>query len=138
MRREIELKNEQDLSAIAPVIWSWFSHKIILFEGDLGAGKTTLIKSLLHHKNPAEKASSPSYSLINEYELDQAKLYHMDLYRLNDIDEALGIGIEDYLYGDHYVFIEWPELISDIIPDEHHRIKIEILESWSRKIIFIE
>lgn len=134
---EFSAKTENELDKIAEAIWANIEHKIILFKGDLGAGKTTLIKTLLKAKKTPDLVSSPSFSLINEYRFEGEVLYHLDLYRLNDIDEALNIGIEEYLDSGHWVFIEWPDLIKDLLPNEYHTIQIEILESWERKIILI-
>ncbi|MEM9824033.1 MAG: tRNA (adenosine(37)-N6)-threonylcarbamoyltransferase complex ATPase subunit type 1 TsaE, partial [Bacteroidota bacterium] len=114
-----------------------------LFTGEIGAGKTTLIQSICAHFSVLEKVTSPTFSLINEYSGSHPKngasmlFYHMDLYRLDQMQEAIDIGIEDYLYDEHYCFIEWPALIEAILPTEVLKINIEILENSSRKIIFL-
>jgi tRNA threonylcarbamoyladenosine biosynthesis protein TsaE len=112
-----------------------------LFEGEIGAGKTTLIKAMCEALGVVDMVSSPTFSLVNEYEYSrngkQCTLYHMDLYRLEDIEEALNIGIEEYLDNEAYCFIEWPELIEPILPEKAVRIKMEIIGDSSRKILFL-
>jgi len=110
-------------------------HKLVCFTGELGAGKTTLIKSLLKYKKCEDLASSPSYSLINEYILEDDKIYHMDLYRLTSLQEALDIGILEYFDHGNWAFIEWPGIIESLLPEDFHQIKIEVLSNWERKII---
>lgn len=83
--------------------------RIFAFFGDLGSGKTTFIKAICHAMHVADAVSSPTFSLINEYSNSQGQIiYHMDFYRINSIDEALDIGIEEYFSSNHYCFIEWP------------------------------
>lgn len=92
--------------------------KVFAFHGEMGSGKTTIIKQLCGLLGSHDNFSSPSYSIVNEYlvEGNGEKIYHIDLYRLKDIDEALAIGVEDYITGDNYCFIEWPELIEGLLP----------------------
>lgn len=133
---EFVAKSVDDLAKISHQLWELFQHKVVLFEGDLGSGKTALIKALIHHKNQEVIASSPSFSIVNEYPNGNENIYHMDLYRLEKLDEIYNIGVLDYLDSGQWVFIEWPQLISSLIPENHHVIKIDIMENWSRKIIF--
>ncbi len=112
------------------------SSKIYCLEGDLGAGKTTLVKSVAEALGAEDIISSPTYSIINEYTLPDGKMYHMDLYRLKSLEEALDIGIEDYLYSGEYVFIEWPEIAHQLLP-AHHRVNIEVLDNCARNIVFL-
>lgn len=111
------------------------TNRIVLLRGNLGAGKTTLIQqivSILGHKG---STSSPTYSLINEYQGTNGPIYHMDLYRLKDIDEAYDIGIEDYVFSGHYCFIEWPDLLMDMIEGESYaQMNIEQLDEGVRRI----
>jgi tRNA threonylcarbamoyladenosine biosynthesis protein TsaE len=110
--------------------------RIFLFIGEMGAGKTTLIKTICNTLGTADYGSSPSFSLINEYSTAEGdNLYHMDLYRLNEIKEAYEIGIEDYLFSGHYCFIEWPEIIEPLLEGlEYGVIRIDQLENGMRNI----
>lgn len=130
-------KNIGDLAKIAAELLVFISDcKIIGFQGDLGAGKTTFIQSICALMGCKNIASSPTYSIINEYKSNSGKIYHMDLYRLQTIEEALDIGIEDYLYSGNYVFIEWPDLILPIL-EGHHIVKISTIDNSNRKIVFL-
>ena len=101
------------------------TNTIFCFYGNLGAGKTTLIKLICEQLQVIDNISSPTYPIINEYKtIDNKTIYHIDLYRLKSIDEALNIGIEDYFYSDNLCFIEWPDNFEAILPDKHIKIKI--------------
>jgi len=103
-------KSLEDLPQTAKNLIAEFRHRLILLEGDLGAGKTTLIKELLAQLGSTDTGSSPSYSLINEYATTSGgKIYHLDLYRLHSVEEAFALGLEDILYSGHYCFVEWPQ-----------------------------
>lgn len=121
LAHHISVDTLDDLAAAASqILHATGNKKIILLHGDLGAGKTTLTQHLVSILGYARGCSSPTYSLINEYESPSAPIYHIDLYRLNDLDEAIEIGIEDYLYSGHYCFIEWPNLIIPLLKDEYY------------------
>ncbi len=135
---ELIVENLTGLTAIAGKIGKYAAdRKIWLFSGEIGAGKTTLIQRICQQRGVTEKITSPTYSLINQYESDQGIIYHLDLYRLNSLDEAIDIGIEDLLYGDALCLIEWPDLITPLLPEEVLKIKIEIVEDSKRKIILL-
>lgn len=124
-----------EIDTIAQEMLNHHPKRVILFNGQMGAGKTTFIKALakvLGVKNPT---SSPTFSLVNEYEANDGLVYHFDMYRLKNEMEALDFGIEDYLYSGHWCFIEWAEKIPNIIPEKHSVITIEILENGDRKLI---
>jgi tRNA threonylcarbamoyladenosine biosynthesis protein TsaE len=108
--------------------------KVVLF-GQIGAGKTTFVKAFCQKMQTYETANSPTFSLVNEYEYADGLIYHLDLYRLNSTEEAIDIGIEDYLYDEHYCFIEWAELIENILPDEVVAMRFETQEDGSRKVV---
>ena len=135
---ELIVENLAGLPAIAGKIGKYAADcKIWLFSGEIGAGKTTLIQRICQQRGVTEKITSPTYSLINQYKSDQGIIYHLDLYRLNSMDEAIDIGIEDLLYGDALCLIEWPDLIVPLLPEEVLKIKIEIFEDSKRKIILL-
>ena len=100
------------------------NHRIFAFFGDLGSGKTTFIKAICNELNVIDIVSSPTFSLINEYRNEEGStIFHMDFYRINSINEALEIGIEDYFTTNNYCFIEWPEKIESLLPNETTFIK---------------
>ena len=124
------------LDEIAKLIIAKSKHKTILFNGEMGAGKTTLIKSICNFLGVEDHVSSPTFSLVNEYEGHKDIIYHFDFYRINDEVEAYAIGFEEYEYNGDFLFIEWSEKIPNLIPDEHHVINIIILVNNLREIKF--
>jgi len=109
--------------------------KIYCFTGNLGLGKTTLITSLCLFLGTTDHISSPTFSLVNEYDAKGYKIYHFDLYRLNTMEEALDIGLEEYIYSGHYCFIEWPEKIANILPTSSVvYCKLSYLSALERKL----
>jgi tRNA threonylcarbamoyladenosine biosynthesis protein TsaE len=112
--------------------------KIVLFVGDLGAGKTTLIKKLCDKLGVKDEMSSPTFSIVNEYQAEAGLVYHFDLYRIEKSSELYDLGFEDYLDSDQYCFIEWPEIAENILRDyDKLVVKIELKEDQSR-LIFVE
>src|SRR6478735_5237022 len=113
-------------------------HKIILFNGEMGVGKTTFIKALSKVLGVNSPTSSPTFSLVNEYETEEGNLiYHFDVYRLKNEREAYDMGIDEYLYSGKWCFIEWAEKIENLIPKEHSIITIENLPDGQRKLVLI-
>ena len=109
--------------------------KVILFHGEMGVGKTTLIKQLCKTLGVTGATSSPTFSLVNEYEANNNQLvYHFDFYRLNNEVEALDMGIDDYLYSSNWCFIEWAEKIPNLIPETHSVITISLLTDGKRSL----
>ena len=107
--------------------------KTILFYGEMGIGKTTLIQALVS-KLGGSKVSSPTYSIVNEYEVNNDIVYHFDFYRIENENEAYDIGVEDYFYAGHWVFIEWPEKIAGILPNEADISYIKLNNNGSRTL----
>ena len=109
--------------------------KVILFHGEMGVGKTTLIKQLCKTLGVTGATSSPTFSLVNEYEANENQLvYHFDFYRLNKEEEALDMGVDDYLYSGNWCFIEWAEKIPNLIPEVHSVINISLLADGKRSL----
>jgi tRNA threonylcarbamoyladenosine biosynthesis protein TsaE len=131
----IRVKNEGELNAAASELLKFAENvKTFLFEGDMGAGKTTLIKSLCSELGMKEIASSPTYSIVNEYEYTNGKIYHFDFFRIRTQNEAFDIGFEEYLASGEFCFIEWPQKISDLWPQHYLLITISEVESGLRNI----
>ena len=123
------------LEEVAQKILDEKPNKVILFHGEMGVGKTTLIKQLCRNLGVIDATSSPTFSLVNEYETTTNQLvYHFDFYRLNKETEALDMGIDDYLYSGNWCFIEWAEKIPNLIPESHSVITISLLEDGSRSL----
>ena len=110
--------------------------RLLCFYGNLGAGKTTLIKALLKGLGATDKGSSPTFGLVNEYRDAKGLLlaYHLDCYRIQDVEEALDFGVEEYLDADCWVFVEWPENIAPLLPPDRTEIRIEQEEAGSRTL----
>ncbi|MDB5125993.1 MAG: tRNA threonylcarbamoyladenosine biosynthesis protein TsaE [Mucilaginibacter sp.] len=100
----------------------------------MGAGKTTLIKSLCEKLGVSDSVTSPTFSIVNEYKGTDSPVYHFDFYRLKDQNEALDMGYEEYFYSGNYCFIEWPEKIANLIPDSFTGVRIHVLDANSRQI----
>lgn len=135
---ELIVKSEAELSgAVEAFLHFAEGRKKIALVGDLGAGKTAFVKAFCQKMEVPDNVSSPTFALVNEYIfLDEngheQSIHHLDLYRLRSLDEALGIGIEDYLYDECYCLIEWPEIISELLPNEMVFIKITTQPDESR------
>lgn len=131
---KILIKNESEIDKLVDAYLSLSKEvKVAFLYGDLGAGKTTFVKRLVHRLGSEDDASSPTYSIVNEYDVSGGKLYHIDLYRLNDEQDALEIGIEDYLYSGVYCMIEWPQVIEKLV-DAAVEIRITTEEDQSRTV----
>jgi len=125
----------EDIQSVANnLIATIGNQKILLFHGEMGAGKTTLIKALCKELGVTENVTSPTFSIVNEYTIPTGKIYHFDFYRLKNQTEALDMGCEEYFYSGDYCFIEWPGMIPDLIPDGHIDINIKVLPNNKREI----
>lgn len=122
-----------NLSIASDIIEFSGTNRIFLFYGDMGVGKTTLIKSLCKALGSPDNITSPTFSIVNEY-AGPNKIYHFDFYRLKTQTEALDIGCEEYFYSGNYCFIEWPEKIPDLLPHHYVKIMLTVLNDGSRNI----
>lgn len=123
------------LEEVAKKIIAENPNKVILFHGEMGVGKTTLIKQLCKTLGVQDATSSPTFSLVNEYQTANNQIiYHFDFYRLNHEVEALDMGADDYLYSGNWCFIEWAEKISNLIPEVHSAITITLLPDGKRSL----
>ena len=124
----------QDLTFIAKEILRNVPNKTLLFYGTMGVGKTTLIKELSKQLGVTDVINSPTFSLVNEYEIMNDKIYHFDFYRIKSEEEALDIGIEDYFFSGHWNLIEWPENISNLLPPNSTKIEMNKNQNGTRTL----
>lgn len=108
------------------------AEKIFVFEGDMGAGKTTFIKVLAKALGVKELVSSPTFSIVNEYESEGNTFYHFDFYRIKNLQEAYDIGYEEYFYSGNICFIEWPEKVEELLPEHYVKVEIKMLSENER------
>ena len=127
-----------ELESVTQQIIAQQPNKVILFNGEMGVGKTTLIKQLCKELGVLDATSSPTFSLVNEYETTANQIvYHFDFYRLKNEMEALDMGADDYFYSENWCFIEWAEKIPNLIPEHHSVITIELLPDGKRHLKLI-
>lgn len=132
MKKEYTL---QEIPAIAQEVIQESAHKTLLFYGEMGVGKTTLIKEICKHFGVSDITHSPTFSIVNEYKgNDNLTIYHFDFYRIAKEEEAYDIGIEDYFDSEHWCFIEWPENIKNLLPLEATEIQLSLLQDGKRVI----
>ena len=127
----------QDLDAVAEAISKLIDTcRVWLFKGDMGAGKTTLIKAVGAALGVTETMSSPTFSIVNQYEAGASgSIYHFDFYRIRNETEAYDIGADEYFYSGSPCFIEWPEKIPSLIPVKHGSVTIEATDNTHRTIV---
>ena len=127
--------DEIDQAAKKFVIYS-SGYKIFIFTGDLGTGKTTFIDAVCKEIGVSEAVTSPTYSLIQEYEAPGKKIiYHMDFYSLNSLEEAINAGVEECIFSGEFCMIEWPSKIANMLPDDTVKSEIFILNENQRKLV---
>ena len=134
---EVNFALEQIKEAADKILADTANYKVFAFQGEMGAGKTTLIHALCQAMGVKDVITSPTFSIINQYKTNDGQtVYHMDLYRIKDKNEAINAGIEDCLYSGNICFVEWPEKAPGIFPDETLHIKITSVDDNTRKLKF--
>ncbi len=133
---KFSINNLDEWNTVVQQILPEIKHPILLLKGNLGAGKTTFSQFLMRELGSKDEISSPTYSIVNEYDTPKGKVFHFDLYRLKSVDEAYDFGIEEYLDNGYLSIIEWPEIYMDELQGyDYHQMTITNTES-SREIEF--
>lgn len=132
----IEIKGLEEYPAAAQkFIAAMGENRIFAFYGSMGTGKTTLIKSICEAMGVEDSINSPTFAIVNEYESGKQEIiYHFDFYRIKSLTEVYNMGYEEYLYSDAYCFIEWPELIEELLPEEAVKVHITEESDGSRRV----
>ena len=132
----IEIKDLEHISEAArEFIQHIGEHRVFAFYGKMGAGKTTFVKAVCEQLGVDDVITSPTFAIVNEYS-GKTQVYHFDFYRIKKLEEVYDMGYEDYFYSGSLCFIEWPELIEEILPDDAVRVSITEQEDGTRKISF--
>ncbi len=136
-KMDIEVNSLADLPAVAQQLLDFAgSEKVFIFEGDMGAGKTTFIKTFCAALGIADVVSSPTYSIVNEHDSPNGPVFHFDFYRIKDIREAYDLGYEEYFYGGGICLIEWPERVEELLPENLIKVVINVLDENRRLFRF--
>ena len=128
--------NLDELESIAPKILAAIGRsRVVAMDAPMGAGKTTLVKALCKALGSISVVNSPTFAIINDYELPAgASVFHFDLYRLKNIDEAYNMGFDEYFYSGNYCFVEWPDIAADLFPPDTRKLTISVADDGSRTI----
>jgi tRNA threonylcarbamoyladenosine biosynthesis protein TsaE len=127
MTNQLICNSTNDLTDIAKQLLNQYpNNRVFALYGGMGAGKTTFMKYLCAYLQSSDIVTSPTFTIVNEYELpNNSKLYHFDFYRIKNLQEAIEIGFDEYLYSGYYCFIEWPENVESLLPQDTIHIQIE-------------
>ena len=134
---EITIENTEGLAAAArQFVEAMGERRIFAFYGKMGAGKTTFIKAICEALGVEDVVTSPTFAIVNEYGADGAfdRVYHFDFYRIKNLREAYDIGCEEYFYSGYPCFIEWPELVEELLPENTVNVSIEVRDDESRHV----
>ena len=112
------------------------NHRVFAFYGEMGAGKTTFIKAICEELGVEDVITSPTFAIVNEYISNDGPIYHFDFYRIKKLEEVYDMGFEDYFYSGALCFIEWPELIEEVLPEDAVKVSIKEEEDGTRSILF--
>jgi tRNA threonylcarbamoyladenosine biosynthesis protein TsaE len=134
---ELSIKSKEELSRAARMLLDHArERRVFLFSGEMGAGKTTFIKVICEIMAVRSVTSSPTFSIINEYDSPQGPIFHFDFYRIKNGAEALDLGYEEYFYSGNYCFVEWPEKIANLLPENSVKVEINITGDNTRTFVF--
>lgn len=131
----LEIHGLEQVPVVAEkILQVWGNHRIFAIYGDLGAGKTTLVKAMCMLLGTGDVVKSPTFAIVNEYEHKSGSIYHFDFYRIENLEEVFDLGYEEYFYSGEYCFIEWPGLIEPLIPEGAVEVRIETTGPEDRRI----
>ena len=134
---EIRFKEEDIKQAAQQFVDAMGENTVFAFYGRMGAGKTTFIKAVCEQMGVQDTVTSPTFAIVNEYETANGRpIYHFDFYRIKKVSEAYDMGCEEYFYSGHPCFIEWPELIEEVLPEETVNVTIEAQPNGERRLVF--
>jgi len=133
---EKDITNLEHLPTVAKELLATFPEmRLFAFYAEMGAGKTTFIKALCEELNVTDVVNSPTFAIINEYQTKQQQpIFHFDFYRLKNLKEACDLGCEDYFFSENYCFLEWPEPVESLLPEQFIKIKITVSDSKTRQL----
>ena len=135
--KSISINSTAELGTLAQQLLIFAKdNKFFVFEGEMAAGKTTFIKAFCEALGVKDLVSSPTFSIVNEYEAPDELIYHFDFYRLKNLQEAYDIGYEDYFYSDAICLIEWPTKVEELLPEKYIKVEISITGENSREFSF--
>ena len=136
MNMEIRIENKENLAAAArKFVDGMGENRVFAFYGKMGAGKTTFIKAICEALGVEDVVTSPTFAIVNEYaDAGGNPVYHFDFYRIKNLKEAYDIGCEEYFYSGYHCFIEWPELVEELLPEDVVAVRIEVCDDESRTI----
>lgn len=133
----ITINNIAELPTVAEqLIYFANGERFFIFEGEMAAGKTTFIKTLCQALGVKDLVSSPTFSIVNEYESPNGPVYHFDFYRLKNLQEAFDIGYEEYFYSNNYCLVEWPQKVQELLPEKYVKVEIDIVDNDARTFKF--
>ena len=131
--KRIEIDSLSELKNVArEVIESLEGRTVVLLRGEMGAGKTTLISRIAAYLGEEDTVTSPTFALVNQYEGSECRIYHFDFYRIEEIEEVFDLGYEEYFYSGDLCFVEWPEKIEPLLPDDAMTVRITVGEDEHR------
>ena len=132
---EIKISNLDNIKEVASAfIQQIGDHKVFAFYGSMGAGKTTFVKAICESLGVDDVITSPTFAIINEYHANDRVIYHFDFYRIKKLEEVYDMGYEDYFYSGSLCFIEWPELIEELLPEDAVKVSIKENPDGSRTV----
>jgi len=134
---QLTINSPEELPKVAQALLSYANdQKFFIFEGEMAAGKTTFIKAFCEALGVNDVVSSPTFSIVNEYESNHGPVYHFDFYRLKNLQEAYDIGYEEYFYSGSYCLVEWPSKVEEVLPETYIKVQITVTDNGQRLFEF--